>query len=181
MVKIMDIEDVCCLLFVYQYFLSQYLHTYVYLTPWDGKHKRWGKLKCPIIYWESQNSLGWKAYLSQDQDAQSPVQPDFGHFQGWGIYNLPVQPVIMSHHLIIKKCLPSIQYKPTLFQFKTITPFPVAAGLGKMSISVFLIKPLSILKFHMLWAVQVEEIQMACTGNVLVNGGNFFTRELGII
>ncbi|KAK4806793.1 hypothetical protein QYF61_005589 [Mycteria americana] len=50
--------------------------------------------------------------------------------------------------LIVKKFLPYVQSKPTLFQFVTNAPCPVTTGPGKKSFSIFLISPLYILKGH---------------------------------
>ena len=70
---------------------------------------------------ESQNGLGWKGHLKiisfqlpchgqghlpLDQVAQSPIQPDFDHFQGWGIHSFSGQPVPVPHHPHSKEFLP---------------------------------------------------------------------------
>ena len=54
----------------------------------------------------------------------------------------------MSHHSHCKKRLPNVQSKSTLFQFKTTAPCPVTTGLGKKSISIFLISPLQVVRGH---------------------------------
>ena len=46
-----------------------------------------------------------QGHLQRDQVAQRPVQPDLECFQGWGIYNLSGQPVLVFHHLHCKKFL----------------------------------------------------------------------------
>ena len=43
-----------------------------------------------------------------------------------------------------------VQCKPTLFQSETVAPCPVATGLGKKPLSVFLIRPLYIPRGHKL-------------------------------
>ncbi|KAK4806146.1 hypothetical protein QYF61_001069 [Mycteria americana] len=44
-------------------------------------------------------------------------------------HNFSGQPVPMSHHPHCKKCLPYVQSKSTLFQFKTVDSCPVTTGL----------------------------------------------------
>jgi len=43
-------------------------------------------------------SLPWAGDLQRDQVAQSPIQPDLEHFQGWDIHHLSGQPVPGFHH-----------------------------------------------------------------------------------
>ena len=78
-----------------------------------------------------------QGHFSLGQVAQSPIQPDFEHFQGWGIHNISGQPVPVSHPRH-KKIPPYVQSTSTLFQFKTVAPCPVTKGLGKKSLSIFL-------------------------------------------
>ncbi|KAK4807192.1 hypothetical protein QYF61_024312 [Mycteria americana] len=70
-----------------------------------------------------------QGHLSLDQVAQSLIQPDLEHFQGWGIHNFSGQPVPVSHHPHRKAFLPYVQSKSTLFQFKSVAPCPVTTGL----------------------------------------------------
>ena len=44
-----------------------------------------------------------------DQAAQSHIQPGLECLQGWGIHNLPGQPVPVCHHPLCEKLLPNIQ------------------------------------------------------------------------
>lgn len=44
-----------------------------------------------------------QGHLQLRQGVQSFSQPDLEHFQGWGIYDFPAQPVPAFHHLIVKK------------------------------------------------------------------------------
>ena len=83
-----------------------------------------------------------QGHLQLDQVAQSPVQPDLECFRGWGIYHLSGQPVPVFHHPHCKKCLPSVQSKSTLFEFKTITPCAITTGPAKKFVPVFLMSPL---------------------------------------
>ncbi|KAK4822675.1 hypothetical protein QYF61_019042 [Mycteria americana] len=68
-----------------------------------------------------------QGHLPLDQVAQSPIQPGLEHFQGWDIHSFSGQPV------------PS---NSTLFQFKAITPCPIATCPCKKSLSSFLVGPL---------------------------------------
>ena len=49
-----------------------------------------------------------------DQVAQSPIQPDLGCLQGWGIHHLSGQPPPVPHHPDCKILLPHIQFKSPL-------------------------------------------------------------------
>jgi len=49
-----------------------------------------------------------KGQLQLDQAAQSPVQPDLGCFQAWGIYHPSGQLFPVLHHPHWKKLLPYI-------------------------------------------------------------------------
>ena len=49
-----------------------------------------------------------QGHLQLGQVAQSPIQPDFECFQGWGIYHLSGQPVLVLHHPQNKEFLPYI-------------------------------------------------------------------------
>lgn len=49
-----------------------------------------------------QASCNEQGHLQPDQIFQSPVQPDLGCFQRWGIYHFTGQPVPVSHVLNIK-------------------------------------------------------------------------------
>lgn len=48
-----------------------------------------------------------------------------------GIHNFCVQPVPQSHHPHHKKCLPRVQFKSTIFQFKTVSLYPVIKGTAE--------------------------------------------------
>ena len=63
-------------------------------------------------------------HLILDQVAQSPIQPDLEHLQGWGIHNLCGQPVPAPHHSHSKELPLDIQPKSPLLQIKTISPCP---------------------------------------------------------
>jgi len=43
-----------------------------------------------------------------DQAAQSHIQPGLECLQGWGIHNLPGQPVPVCHHPLCEKLSPNI-------------------------------------------------------------------------
>jgi len=73
----------------------------------------------------------FRGHLAQtpcSEVAQSPVQPGFKCFQGWGLHYLSGQPVPVFHHPHDKKFLPYIQSKSTLPSFKAITPCSIAIG-----------------------------------------------------
>jgi len=76
----------------------------------------------------SQPPCSEQGHLQLDQAAQSPVQPGLECFQGWGLLYLSGQPVPVFHHPHGKKCLPYIQSKSTLSQFKAIAPCPISTG-----------------------------------------------------
>ena len=63
----------------------------------------------------------------------------FFHFQLWHIHKFSVQPVPVSHHPHHKEFLPYAQFKPTLFQFKSVAPCSVTVGPDKRSFSIFTI------------------------------------------
>ena len=69
-----------------------------------------------------------QGYLPLDQVAQSPIQPDLEHFQGWSIHNFSGQPLPLSRHPHHEKFLPYVQSKSTLFQLKTVAPCSVTTG-----------------------------------------------------
>ena len=79
--------------------------------------------------------------LPLDQVAHSPIQPGLECFQGEGIDNLCGQPVPLSDHSHGKECLPNIYSKSTLFQFKTLSPYPVTAYPFKKSLHRFPVDP----------------------------------------
>ena len=85
-----------------------------------------------------------QGHLSLDHVTQSSVEPVFEHFQQWGIPSFSGQPFPVPHHLHHHKILPFVQSTSTLFQFKTVAPCPIAAGLEKKSLSDFLASPLYI-------------------------------------
>ena len=78
-----------------------------------------------------------QGHLQLDQVAQSPIQPGLECFQEWGICHLRGQPVPGFHYPHCKKFLPYIQSTTTLFQFKTITPCPIATGPTKKFVPNF--------------------------------------------
>jgi len=82
-----------------------------------------------------------QGHVLVDQIVQSLVQLDLEHFQGWDTHNFSGKPVPVSCHPHCRKCLPYVQSKSTLFQFKTITPCLIPRDPGKKSLSVFLISP----------------------------------------
>jgi len=49
-----------------------------------------------------------QGHLPLNQVAQSPIQAGLECFQGWGIYNLSGQPVLVSHHTHNKEFIPNI-------------------------------------------------------------------------
>ena len=49
-----------------------------------------------------------QGHLQLDQVAQSPIQPDFDCFQGWGLPCVSGQPVPVFHHLHCKQFPPCI-------------------------------------------------------------------------
>ena len=52
----------------------------------------------------------------------------------------------MLHQPHSKEFLPNIESKPTLFQFKAISPHPVATRLYKKSLPSFPVDPLQVLE-----------------------------------
>ncbi|KAK4812855.1 LOW QUALITY PROTEIN: hypothetical protein QYF61_022581, partial [Mycteria americana] len=58
----------------------------------------------------------WQGHLPLDQVAQSPVQPDLECFQGWGIYQLPGQPVLVFRHPRLLKGHKKVSPEPSLPQ-----------------------------------------------------------------
>ena len=69
--------------------------------------------------------------------AQSPIQPDLGCLQGWGIRHQSGQPVPVSHHPQCKNLLPYTQPKPPLFPFETISPCPITTDPKKEFVPFF--------------------------------------------
>lgn len=53
-------------------------------------------------------SLPWQGHLPLDQVAQSHIQPDFDHLQGWDINNFSGQLMPVSHHSHSKEFLTNI-------------------------------------------------------------------------
>jgi len=81
-------------------------------------------------------------HLQPDQVTRSPVQPDLECVQGWGIYHLSGQLLLVFHHPHTKEFLPYMQSKSALLQFKTITACPIATGPAEKPVLIFLISPL---------------------------------------
>ena len=81
------------------------------------------------------------------------------------------EPVPVCHRSQRKMFIPYVQFKPTLFQFKTLAPSPVT---GKKSLRAFLVSPLYIPQGHSKVslepsAFQAEHPQLSqrfCTGEV---------------
>ena len=59
---------------------------------------------------------------------------DIEFLQGWGIYLLPRQPVLVPQHPYCKKLLPYVQSKSPHFQFETISPCPITTDLAIESV-----------------------------------------------
>jgi len=57
--------------------------------------------------------LLWQGHQTPDQAAQSHIQPGLECLQGWGIHNLPGQPVPVRHHPLCEKLPPKLP-TPTL-------------------------------------------------------------------
>jgi len=73
------------------------------ITEWFGSE---GNFKAHCV----QSPCHGQKYLSLDQVAQSPIQPELEYFQGWGIYHLSGQPVPVPHHPHCKKFLRIIEW-----------------------------------------------------------------------
>jgi len=71
-----------------------------------------------------------QGHLQQDQDAQSPVQPDLECFHRWGLHHLSEEPVPGFRHTR-KKFLPFVQSKSALPYFITVNHFPIRTGPAK--------------------------------------------------
>jgi len=112
--------------------LSTFFSYYIQRTEATGKNIN-------SILAKTRTTCPGHGHLPLDQVAQSPIQPHPECFQGGNIHNFSRQPVPVSYHLHHKEFLPYIQSKPTVFQFKTITPCPVTRGPGKKSLSTFLL------------------------------------------
>jgi len=64
--------------------------------------------------------------LPPDHVAQSSIQPGLEPCQGGGSHSFSGQPGPGPHHPHGEEFHPHIQSEPTLFQFKAITPCPIA-------------------------------------------------------
>lgn len=69
-----------------------------------------------------------QGHLRPDQIVQSPVQPDLGCFQRWGICHFTGQPVPVSHVLNIKNSFQVSCLRLFSFRSKPLLPCPVATG-----------------------------------------------------
>lgn len=79
-----------------------------------------------------------QGHLPPLQVAQRPVQLDLDFFQGWDSHHFSGQHVPVSHHLTHEKFLLFIWLELILFQFKTISPFPITMGPDKKFSTFFL-------------------------------------------
>jgi len=93
-----------------------------------------------------------------DHVAQTPVQPGLEHCQGGGSRNFSEQPMPGPHHPQSKEFLSYIQSKSTLFQFKTITPCPIATCPCKMSLSSSLVGPFRKAALRSPWSLQFSRL-----------------------
>lgn len=68
----------------------------------------WLELKenLKIIYF--QLPCYYQDWHSLDQDAQSPIQHDLEHHQGWGNRSFSGQPVLVPHNPVSEKFSPNI-------------------------------------------------------------------------
>jgi len=73
--------------------------------------------------------------LPPAQAAPSPVQPGLGPWQGGGSDSFSGQPGPGPHDPHSEEFPPYVQPKSPLFQFKAITPWPIATGPAKKSFS----------------------------------------------
>lgn len=70
---------------------------------------------------------------------QGPIHLDLEHFQGQDIHNLSGQLVSVSNHTHSEEFLPNISSESILFQFETITHFPITTHPSDMSLPIFLV------------------------------------------